>query len=178
MVRTCACSAPAIRVLALTVSESEEELLAAAEAGISGYVTHQSSLDELVDAVHSVARGEMLCSPRVAALLLRQVGALARREVPVAGLDSDRSGERLTMRELEILELIDAGRSNKEIARELYIEVPTVKNHVHNILEKLHACRRGEAAAKVRAQGLLGDVAVRAARSGRFAKLRDQAKTA
>jgi two-component system nitrate/nitrite response regulator NarL len=150
LVRACVRAVPNAKVLALCVSDSEHELLNAAEAGVSGYVTHDTSLDELVSAVDSVARGEMLCSPRVAATLLRQVGALANRARP------RREEARLTPRELQILELIDLGRSNKEIARELYIEVPTVKNHVHNILEKLCVGRRAEAAAKLRDRRLLG----------------------
>jgi len=150
LVRACVRAAPDSKVLALCVSDSELELLNAAEAGVSGYVTHDTSLDELVSAVESVSRGEMLCSPRVAATLLRHVGALATRARPL------REEARLTPRELQILELIDAGRSNKEIAGELYIEVPTVKNHVHNILEKLCVGRRAEAAAKLRDRRLLG----------------------
>jgi two-component system nitrate/nitrite response regulator NarL len=149
LVRACVRAVPNAKVLALCVSDSEHELLNAAEVGVSGYVTHDTSLDELVSAVASVARGEMLCSPRVAATLLRQVGALASRARP------RREEARLTPRELQILELIDVGRSNKEIARELYIEVPTVKNHVHNILEKLCVGRRAEAAAKLRDRRLL-----------------------
>ena len=148
--RACARAAPAVSILALTVSDTDEELLAVAQAGISGYVTHDSSLDQLIGAVESAARGELLCSPRVAAGLMRQVGTLARRSVPVG------PETRLTARELEILELIDEGLSNKEIARELYIELPTVKNHVHNILEKLSVGRRAQAAAKLREHGLLG----------------------
>jgi two-component system, NarL family, nitrate/nitrite response regulator NarL len=148
LARACGRVSPKVKVLALTVSDSEVELVAVAEAGISGYVTHDSTLEELAGAVESIARGEMLCSPRVAAALLRKVGALSRRANP------QRTDLRLTARELQILELIDAGRSNKEIARELYIEVPTVKNHVHHILEKLSVGRRAEAAAKLRAERL------------------------
>ena len=92
----------------------------------------------------SVARGEMLCSPRLAATLLRRVATLARgtrRLGPV----------QLTPRELEIVELIDEGLSNKAIATRLSIELATVKNHVHNILEKLEVSSRAAAAARVRA---------------------------
>jgi DNA-binding NarL/FixJ family response regulator len=149
LVRACARTVAASKVLALTMSDSEEELVRCAEAGIAGYVTHESSIDELVETVESASRGEMRCSPRAAAVLVRHVGALARH-TETGGIAS-----RLTARELEILELIDAGRSNKEIACELCIEVPTVKNHVHHILEKLSVRRRAEAAAKLRAHGRL-----------------------
>jgi DNA-binding NarL/FixJ family response regulator len=85
-----------------------------------------------------------VCSPRLAATLLRRVAVLA------ADRAQPRVEARLTARELEIVELIDEGLSNKEIASRLCIEVPTVKNHVHNILEKLDVRGRAEAAARVR----------------------------
>jgi len=90
-------------------------------------------------------RGEAVCSPRVAGALLRRIAALATDG------RSDRVPAHLTKREREIMGLIDEGLSNKEIAKRLRIEVATVKNHVHNILEKLQVHRRGEAAARVRA---------------------------
>lgn len=133
-----------IRVVVLGVREVEDEVLACAEAGVSGYVTREASLDELVDVVESVARGESLCSPRISALLLRRVTELSgsRRQPDLA--------DRLTPRETQIVELIDEGLSNKQIAGRLSIELATVKNHVHSILEKLQVERRGEAAAQVR----------------------------
>jgi two-component system, NarL family, nitrate/nitrite response regulator NarL len=136
---------PATKVIALAVREVEEEVVALAEAGVTGYVTRDQSLDELRAAVRSVAAGETLCSPWLAATLLRRVAELAR--------DRTVSGDaaRLTVREREIVGLIDDGLSNKEIARRLTIELSTVKNHVHNILEKLHVERRSEAAAAARA---------------------------
>jgi two-component system nitrate/nitrite response regulator NarL len=133
-----------IRVVVLGVREVEDEVLACAEAGVSGYVTREASLDELVDVVESVARGESLCSPRISALLLRCVTELSgsRRQPDLA--------DRLTPRETQIVGLIDEGLSNKQIAGRLSIELATVKNHVHSILEKLQVERRGEAAAQVR----------------------------
>jgi two-component system, NarL family, nitrate/nitrite response regulator NarL len=136
---------PGIKVVALGVRENEREMIAYAEAGVSGFVTRDSSIEELVATVESVARGETRCSPRMAAALLRRVANLA----------SERGAEaveaRLTPRECDILGLIENGLSNKEIARRLHIEIPTVKNHVHNILGKLNVRRRGEAAAHARA---------------------------
>ena len=85
-----------------------------------------------------------MCSPRVAATLLRRVTALA------AGDRSREEDVRLTARELEILELLERGMSNKDIARHLGIEVATAKNHVHNILGKLQVHGRGQAAARIR----------------------------
>jgi DNA-binding NarL/FixJ family response regulator len=130
-------------VVALGVPEVERTVIAAAEAGVAGYVTREASLDDVVAALESVVHGEMICSPRIAATLLRRVTALASltRPGPAA---------RLTSRELEILELIELGLSNKEIAARLFIQLATVKNHVHNILEKLQVDGRAEAAAYLR----------------------------
>jgi DNA-binding NarL/FixJ family response regulator len=132
------------RVVVLGVREVEDEVIACAEAGVAGYVTREASLEELTDVVEGVARGESPCSPRISALLLRRVAETAgrRREAP--------SAERLTRREAEIVGLIDEGLSNKQIAGRLSIELATVKNHVHSILEKLQVERRAEAAARVR----------------------------
>jgi two-component system, NarL family, nitrate/nitrite response regulator NarL len=138
-------TAPAVRVVAIGVSDNEEEVIACAEAGVAGYLLRCQSLADLVVVVQSAARGETLCTPRTAAALLRRVAALAaERRWPA-------ETARLTAREREILDLIDQGLSNKEVARLLCIEVRTVKNHVHNILEKLNVHRRGEAAALMRA---------------------------
>ena len=137
-------AAPAVRVVALSIGHAESDVLSWAEAGIAGYVTRDDSLPMLVEVLRSVARGEMPCSPRIAATLLCRVGTLAASAAP-AGRALD-----LTSRELEVVELIERGLSNKEIGSELRIEVTTVKNHVHNILEKLQVRRRGDAVATVR----------------------------
>jgi DNA-binding NarL/FixJ family response regulator len=129
----------------LSGSEASGELLRFAEAGIAGYVTRTASSADLVTAIESADRGEAVCSPRAAAALLDHVANLAA--------DAAEPDGALTARELEILALIDEGLSNKEIAGRLFISVPTVKSHVHNILRKLGASRRGQAAARVRAGG-------------------------
>jgi len=121
-------------------------VIACAEAGVSGYVTREASLDELTGVVESVARGESPCSPRISALLLRRVAETAGRRT-----ETD-AARRLTRREAEIVGLIDEGLSNKQIAGRLSIELATVKNHVHSILEKLQVERRAEAAARVRSR--------------------------
>jgi len=145
IVRALVAAVPGPKVVALAVPEVEREVLACAEAGVAGYVTREGSVEDLVAAVESVARGEMVISPRMAATLLQRVATLALEQSPAA------IEARLTTREVEILDLIDQGLSNKEIARRLTIELSTVKNHVHNILEKLNVTRRGEAAARARA---------------------------
>src|SRR2546421_13075479 len=131
----------------LSVREGEDhgDVLASAEAGAIAYVPREASLEDLVAVIECAVRGEAVCSPRVAGALLRRIAVLATDG------RSDRVPARLTKREREIMGLIDEGLSNKEIAKRLRIEVATVKNHVHNILEKLQVHRRGEAAARVRA---------------------------
>jgi DNA-binding NarL/FixJ family response regulator len=147
-IRLLAAAACEPRIVAISVPELEPEIIRCAEAGVAGYVTEDAGVAQLVAAVETVARGEMLCSPRVAATLLRRVAALAA--------ERERTGPtaRLTSRELEVISLIGQGLSNKEIAHHLSIEVSTVKNHVHNILEKLGARRRSEAVAQVRSPAL------------------------
>ena len=146
--RELATAAPHVKLVALGVPELEADVIAIAEAGASAYVTPDGSMEDLASAVECVERGEVLCSPGMTAGLFRRVGALARDR----GLDPI---EKLTARELDVLGLIEEGRSNKEIAAELSIELPTVKNHVHRILEKLHVSSRSEAAARARRQGLV-----------------------
>jgi DNA-binding NarL/FixJ family response regulator len=137
-------------VIALSVEETDEELIACAEAGVAGFVRRDAAFDELTTTISSVVRGELPCSPQTAAILLRRIAQLAaeRRRVTVTA--------RLTPREREIVRLIDDGLSNKEIAGRLHIELATVKNHVHNILEKLQVHGRLEAAAHLRGDATSG----------------------
>lgn len=145
-VRRLLASVPHVRVVAFGVTESESDVVALAEAGVSGYVPHQASLKYLVEEIESVARGHLVASPEIAAILLRRVRALA----------DDGSGAlaQLTPRELEILALLEEGLSNKQIAHRLSIELQTVKNHVHNLLAELGLHSRTEAAAWARRHGL------------------------
>jgi len=148
-VRLLAETFPGPKVVALGVSESREDVVACAESGASGYVCRQSSMRELVETLERVMANEVVCEPRIAAALIYRLGTLADRRF--------REPEKLhiTPRQLEIVALINDGLSNKQIASRLNIEVSTVKNHVHNILEKLGTHRRGTAAAMVRRAGLL-----------------------
>jgi DNA-binding NarL/FixJ family response regulator len=132
------------RVVALAIAEDEADVLSWAEAGASGYLTSDDSMQHLADVVRSVSRGEMLCSPRIAGTLFRRVGVLTAATAPPL------PEARLTARQREIVELIERGFSNKQIASELFIEATTVKNHVHNILEKLDVHRRADAVARLR----------------------------
>ena len=138
---------PDAPVVAVGISEADEQVIACAEAGAAGFLFRRQSFASLLAVVQAVARGEFPGSPRTTATLLRRVAALA------ADRHTDDHGARLTPRERQVVWLLDEGLSNKEIARRLSIEFRTVKNHVHNILEKLQVRRRGEAAARMRAVG-------------------------
>jgi DNA-binding NarL/FixJ family response regulator len=134
------------RVVALVAPNQDEDLLAWADVGVSGLLSWEASPQQLVDIRRRAARGETPCSTDVAEALLRQA-----REKP--GTDSRFEGS-LTGREAQIAELVADGLSNKAIASQLSIEVATVKNHVHSVLEKLRVHSRGEAAAKLRLTGV------------------------
>jgi two-component system nitrate/nitrite response regulator NarL len=134
---------PAAKVVAFGVAETGTEILALAAAGIAGYVRNDVAPEDVVTVLASAMRDELLCSPRAAATLYHQVAALSRH----GQVSSDAA---LSKRELQIADLIDRGLSNKAIARTLGIQATTVKNHVHNILDKLNVHRRGEAAACIR----------------------------
>jgi two-component system NarL family response regulator len=132
---------PSVKVAILTVSEDDDDLFAAVRAGATGYLLKEVSIEELPDAVRAVARGHSLISPSMASRLLVEFNALSRRVEEQAG-----NAPRLSDRELEVLQLVARGLSNKEIATELVIAENTVKNHVRNILEKLQLRSRMEAA--------------------------------
>jgi DNA-binding NarL/FixJ family response regulator len=138
-----------MRVIALGCPEDDVETIACAEAGVSGFLTPEASISDLIATIHGASAGELLCSPKLAGVLLRRVTALAASRSP------DGPASSLTMRELQVVRLIDAGLSNKQIATKLEIELSTVKHHVHHILEKLEVERRGEAVARLRQQGVL-----------------------
>jgi two-component system, NarL family, nitrate/nitrite response regulator NarL len=135
---------PKSKVIAFAVGDEEQDAILCAESGAAGYVSREASIDDLVSTIVRVAQGEFPCSPRVAALLARHISLLAAQR------DPDRVMAALTSRERGVLRLIDDGLSNKEIAQRLGIGVSTVKNHVHNILDKTSASRRAQAAARVR----------------------------
>jgi two-component system, NarL family, nitrate/nitrite response regulator NarL len=132
------------KLIALALSEAEADVIAWAEAGVCAYLTREASLSDLVTTIALAMRGESVCSPTVTASLMERLAARANHDGDKAAL------ARLTSREMDIAQLIARGLSNKEIARALSIAIPTVKNHVHNILEKMHVNRRTQAALFVR----------------------------
>jgi two-component system, NarL family, nitrate/nitrite response regulator NarL len=133
---------PDTRLIVLAVPSTGQDVIACAEAGVTGYVTRDAAIGELVATIERAARGETFCPPAITASLFERIAVLASARQPQpAG-----SAQLLTSREVEIVRLIDQGLSNKEIARALSIAVPTVKNHVHNVLQKLNVERRRDAA--------------------------------
>jgi DNA-binding NarL/FixJ family response regulator len=139
---------PESGVIALALGD-DEDVLAFAEAGAAGLVPREASVAELTELIQCVADGGSPCVPRIGAVLLRRVAARAEEARSVS------DPRTLTTREREVARLIDGGLTNKEIATRLRIELATVKNHVHSILEKVDVGRRGEAVAVLRGRGLL-----------------------
>ena len=132
------------RLLAIGLPEDEALVLQCARAGVAGYVARDAPSRLLVDSVRELAQGGFPCPREIAAILFRHVAGAAPHDRGSNG------SAPLTGRERQIVGLIDRGFTNREIAAALSIELATVKNHVHNLLEKLHVRRRAAAAAKLR----------------------------
>ena len=144
---------PPSRLIVLGVSENDEaEIVACAEAGVSGYHFRTGSLNDLVELIASVLSGGSPCPPRVTALLMRRLESLAKNG------RSDNKELILTQREIQIVGLLELGLSNKEIATRLCIELGTVKNHVHSLLAKLGVRRRAHVAAVMRGRRSTADL--------------------
>jgi len=133
------------KLVAFALAEIDDDVFACAAAGFSGYVPREGGADELYWALMDAAGGRMNCAPHITAAMFSRLSDLLRQRPARMPLPS------LTARESEILALAEEGRSNKEIARHLRISSATVKNHIHNILQKLQVGRRGEAVARLRA---------------------------
>jgi DNA-binding NarL/FixJ family response regulator len=133
-----------VRVVGIAIEKSPLDFADWAQAGVSGFVDNDGSIDDVVRAVLLVSRGDFCSSPRTAAAVVSGLIGRPRRPRP----EPVCSG--LTPRETEILFDLERGASNKEIARRLGISAATVKNHVHHLLEKLKVTRRAEAAALLR----------------------------
>ena len=130
---------PSVRIVMLTASDEETDLYDAVKNGASGYLLKDATIDEVAHAVRLVADGQSLISPSMAVKLLDEFKQLTRNERSAV------VAPRLTDRELQVLRLVARGKSNKEIAKDLFISENTVKNHVRNILEKLQLHSRMEA---------------------------------
>jgi DNA-binding NarL/FixJ family response regulator len=150
--RRIALAQPDVSIVMLTVSEDEDDLFEAIKAGARGYLLKNLEAAQLRSMIDGVGRGEAAITPATAARIIAELG----RPSQAADRDAAASGsERLTQREVEVLELVTAGLRNKEIAARLAITENTAKFHLRNILEKLHAESRTELAARAIREGLV-----------------------
>jgi two-component system nitrate/nitrite response regulator NarL len=133
---------PAVKLVAVGVTEGE--VLDWIEAGVSGCVAPEGSVEDLAAAVARVARGELVTPAEITARLIGRIRRLVA-ESPQAAEEG-----RLTPRQAQVLALVAEGLSNKEIAQRLSIQEQTVKNHMHRILRKFGVHRRAEAAARMK----------------------------
>lgn len=140
-----------VRVVVMGLPEDPAPVTEAIEAGAAGYIVQEASVEDLVEVLRLVARGETQCSPKIAAAVFSSLAELAaaRRANDVI------SGVRLTPREVQILGLVSEGLTNKEIAARLHVATQTVKNHMHNILDKLKLKHRLEAVQYAMEVGIL-----------------------
>jgi DNA-binding NarL/FixJ family response regulator len=142
---------PAVRVLALTTFDDDEDVFAALRAGAVGYLLKDVSGDRLVEALLAAARGESVLQPSVAARVVARFAQLPDEAPPRA----QPLVVPLSERELGVLRLLAEGGSNREIAGALFLAEGTVKNHVTNVLAKLGARDRTQAALRARALDLI-----------------------
>jgi len=135
---------PNTKVLALGLADDTDDVLKYIEAGASGYILKDSSLLDLIEIIRSTQKGEAQVSAKMAAAMVERLSSLAKMfSIPGTNFTDD---VHLTPREREVLECIGQGFTNQEIASTLLVELGTVKNHVHSILEKLNVSNRDEAA--------------------------------
>ena len=140
---------PDVKIVMLTVNDDDRSLFEAIKWGAYGYLLKNLEPEELVQMIRGVFRGEAPISPSLARRILGEFGNLARRDEKITVFDD------LSAREREVLKLVALGKKNKEIAEDLIITEHTVKNHLRNILKKLHVRNRVEAASLAIKEGLM-----------------------
>jgi len=133
--------APSAKIIMLTISDEEADLYDAIKAGASGYLLKEIPIEEVADAIRSVWAGQSRISPSMASKLLTEFAAMSKATDERPQMPAPK----LTDREMEVLKLVAQGLNNRDIAKELFISENTVKNHIRNILEKLHLHSRMEA---------------------------------
>jgi DNA-binding NarL/FixJ family response regulator len=170
-VRSIHLMAPHVLVVVLALTETAENVVAWAEAGVVGYIPKTAGLADVLPTLLGIRQGEQICSPSVAAGLIRRV-----RELPVGSRASSHTKPlpTLTVREQQIIELISAGLSNKEIARRLNIGVATTKSHVHNLLAKLKVQHRSHAAIRMREHATIANIPAQLAPPGSISRVRHE----
>jgi len=143
---------PQVNILVLTVSDNEADLFAAMRFGATGYILKNTEPEELVQAIFHVVQGGAIISPLMASKLLTEFKGLETR----AEMESaQEASANLSPREVEVLQLVSQGATNKEIADSLFISENTAKTHLRNIMEKLHLANRSQAAAYAVKKGLV-----------------------
>jgi NarL family two-component system response regulator LiaR len=138
---------PHVGIIFCTVFEDDEFVFAGLQAGGRGYILKDDDPDTMLRAIRAVAHGESLLGPTIAEKVMRQFSAPPGKQTALI--------DDLTPREMEVLKLIAAGMSNKEIAEALVLSEKTVKNHINNIFSKLHVYDRGQAMLYAIRQGLV-----------------------
>jgi len=133
---------PQTKIIMLTVSNEDEDLFEAISSGAHGYLLKNLRPEELFEMLEGALRGEAVIAPAMAQRILQAFVSQAHRRTEFGEAQAE-----LSPREIEVLELASEGATNKDIAARLYISVGTVKNHIHNILEKLHLKNRAQIAA-------------------------------
>ena len=142
---------PETKVIMLTVSDDEDDLFEAISSGAHGYLLKDMRPEDLLERLDGALKGEAVIAPAMAQRILRAFVEQAHRRSEAGG-----SEQQLSPREREVLDLVSQGATNKEIADGLVISVGTVKNHIHNILDKLHLRNRAQIAAYARMEKLTG----------------------
>jgi DNA-binding NarL/FixJ family response regulator len=142
---------PGTKIIMLTVSEEEDDLFEAISSGAHGYLLKDMRPEELFEMLEGALRGEAVIASSMAQRILQAFVSEAHRRAELNGTQDE-----LSPRETEVLELASQGATNKEMADRLFISVGTVKNHIHNILEKLHLKNRAQIAAYARMRRLTG----------------------
>ena len=142
--------APRTRVVVLTISADDDDVMEAVVAGACGYLLKDSSIDTLIAGIRAASSGESLISPQIATKVLQQLRAQTADTTAAKTIRTE-----LSERELEVLRLIANGKDNAQIARELFISPKTVKNHISNILMKLQIENRIQAAVYAVRSGLV-----------------------
>jgi len=150
-----------VKVIVMGIEDRAENILRYVEAGASGYVLHNDSIEDMVGKLRAASEEKALVSPAIAAMIMDRLAQLANQDASLAQAEAKAVQlAELTEREHEVLDLISLGYTNQQIAEELVIVCGTVKNHVHNILKKLEARNRDEAASIYRIQAEVSVVAL------------------
>jgi DNA-binding NarL/FixJ family response regulator len=142
---------PETKIIMLTVSEEEDDLFEAVRSGAHGYLLKSMRPEELFERLEGALAGEAVIAAPMAQRILQAFVSEAHRRAELGAAQAE-----LSPREMEVLDLASQGATNKEIADQLFISVGTVKNHIHNILEKLHLKNRAQIAAYARMRRLTG----------------------